>query len=136
MIATALAFLAMPLAAQLPATYGKSPQEVVEQFWTTETAGGRLTVPGWYNAAAFFAVQPRSFTPERDTERDIAVVSGDFKVGDPTISGDRATVVVGCPDCRELGDLESILRLALATPTPRGLPSRDRFVAQVHARAF
>lgn len=119
----ALTFLAIAAPAQTRAIRGKSPKEIVEQFWTMESTGGRLKLEGWYKAAAFFALQPSP--PPMETE--ITVVAGDFRAGDPTINGDRATIAVGCPGCRELGHLNSVLHLQPSPLRPtrnsRAVPS-------------
>jgi len=113
-LAALLTFAAIAAPAQTRAVREESPKEVVEQFWTMESTGGRLTPAGWYKAAVFFAVQPSPLP----MDKDILVVAGDFRVGEPTISGDQATVAVGCPGCRDLGHLDSTLRLKLSPLRP------------------
>lgn len=90
------------------------PRQVVEKVWSMDMAGGRITFQGWYDAASFFAAQPAS--PQLN--RDIMVVAGEFRVGEPKVNGDRATVAIGCESCRELGHLDSNLALKLSPQQP------------------
>jgi hypothetical protein len=119
-LAAVLIFVPIAAPTQTRALGAKSPKEVVEQFWAMEAAGGRLNPEGWYKAAAFFAVQPSPLP----MEKDITVVAGDFRVADPTINGDQATVAVGCQGCRELGHLDSTLHLKLSPLRPARASAR------------
>jgi hypothetical protein len=96
------------------AEQGKSPEAVVEAFWTLEINGGRLTQEGWYGAAKFFAARPTQ--PPRD--KNISVVSDDFKVGNLVAGTSTAEVYVAC---KQFGQIETNLRFVRdIEPVPPG----------------
>ena len=86
-------FLSIALNGQSGKTAIRSPKQVVEQYWTLETTGGRLTTEGWNHAARFF-LRP-SPVPEH---RVIIVVGKDYSVWDPVIKDGTAEVIVGFRD--------------------------------------
>jgi hypothetical protein len=82
---------------------GRSPEAVVEAFWRMEINGGRLTQEGWYNAAKFFSAQPT----QPPADKNISVVSDDFKVGNLKTGKSSAEVYVAC---KEFGQIDTNLR--------------------------
>jgi len=93
------------LGAPLTAGEENSPKEILEQFWKLEIQGAWSTPEGWNQMAALLvhpSPPPRNIT--------IAVIKGgihDYRVGDPTITNDRAEIYVGFLDP---GKLDSALR--------------------------
>jgi hypothetical protein len=78
-----------------------------------EINGGRLTQEGWYNAAKFFSAQPTQ--PLQD--KNVSVVSDDFKVGNLQTGKSSAEVYVAC---KEFGQIDTNLRFVphIEAPPP------------------
>lgn len=75
----------------------KLPKQVLENYWTMETRGGRLTTAGWSEANAG-AVRAAS----RPSRLHIIVIYGNSSVWDPVIKGKSADVTVGVQRAGEI----------------------------------
>ena len=82
--------LAVSIFSQTAAQPSKSPKEIVEEYWTFETTGGRLTAEGWKKSERYFV---NAIPPPAD--KTIVVIDRDYAVWDPIIKGNRASVTVG-----------------------------------------
>jgi hypothetical protein len=101
-ITIALAFCAISTLAQNSTLSAKSAKTVLEEYWRTETNGGRLTSEGWHRANSFY-VHP--IPPPHN--KVIVVIDNDSSVWDPWMKGNTATVIVGI---ESLGNIDSKLR--------------------------
>ena len=89
--------------------------------------GAYASVVSWSNTQVVASVGAGAVTGIAKAQQNGTwsnAVAGDFRVGESTISGDRATVAVGCPGCRELGHLDSTLHLKLSPLRPARTTAR------------
>ena len=80
----------------------QSPKDLVERYFRVEAAGTYLGADGWYKGSDFFVhlgAPPKKVT--------ISVISRDYSVWKPEISGDSARVIVATI---VIGDIDSSLR--------------------------
>jgi len=99
--------------ASLVESQPKPPKDVVEEFWTFETNGGRLTADGWNKASEFF-VRP---SPRPDN-REMSVVYKDSVVSDAIIKGSTAEVTV---EILPQGQIDSSLRFTQSSSYKAGV---------------
>ncbi len=115
LILTVIALASATLTARSGAEDEKLPKTAVQEFWTRETQGGRLTDSGWNQMTGLFSGQPSS-APK---QRDVVVVADHFQVTSITVADDEAEVYVLC---RMLGRLDASLQLARSQPSSSSAP--------------